>query len=191
MPRTAHDLVGNDRPRAGDRDEHSQTFLGSSVDGRMARGALKPRRPVQRNLRQARRPSAIYKMASGFGAFDWGRRGRLRSRQVGYRRSNLPEVNIRLRDVFVGLDAIPGVRQIRVGHFREPYSLDGMTSSNFMTFLERAPSNVIAPARNWGVAGFWWPETERLLSPLDCFETARGVMDRVLATTITGRARLG
>jgi phosphate-selective porin OprO/OprP len=82
--------------------------------------------------------------------------------------------NIRLRDVFVGLDAIPGVRQIRVGHFREPYSLDGMTSSNFMTFLERAPSNVIAPARNWGVAGFWWPETERLLFSVGLFRDGTG-----------------
>src|SRR5262249_46164217 len=32
--------------------------------------------------------------------------------------------NVRLRDVFVGLDAIPGVRQVRVGFFREPYSLE-------------------------------------------------------------------
>ncbi len=82
--------------------------------------------------------------------------------------------NIRLRDVFVGLDAIPGVRQIRIGHFREPYSLDGMTSSNFMTFLERAPTNVLAPARNWGVAGFWWPENERLLFSVGLFRDGTG-----------------
>jgi phosphate-selective porin OprO/OprP len=82
--------------------------------------------------------------------------------------------NIRLRDVFVGLDALPGVRQVRVGHFREPFSLDGMTSSNFMTFLERAPTNVISPARNWGLAGFWWPEDERLLFSLGLFRDGTG-----------------
>lgn len=71
--------------------------------------------------------------------------------------------NVRLRDMFIGLDAVPGVRQIRVGHFREPYSLDGMTSSNFMTFLERSPLNTISPARNWGVCGYWWPDDERVL----------------------------
>ncbi|MBX7166185.1 MAG: hypothetical protein K1X74_07535 [Pirellulales bacterium] len=76
---------------------------------------------------------------------------------------------VRLRDVFVGFDAIPGFSQIRIGHFREPYSLEGMTSSNFMTFLERSPINVLSPARNWGVCGYWWPETERLLFSLGAF----------------------
>ncbi len=77
--------------------------------------------------------------------------------------------NVRLRDVFVGLDAIPGVQQLRIGHFREPYSLEGMTSSNFITFLERAPTNVISPARNTGVCGFWWSEDERILFTLGSF----------------------
>lgn len=77
--------------------------------------------------------------------------------------------SVRLRDVFVGLDAIPSVRQIRIGHFREPYSLEGMTSSNFMTFLERSPINTIAPARNWGVCGYWWPDDERVLFSVGAF----------------------
>jgi phosphate-selective porin OprO/OprP len=77
--------------------------------------------------------------------------------------------NVRLRDVFVGLDALPGVRQVRVGHFREPYSLEGMTSSNFITFLERSPVNVLAPARNWGVCGYCWPDDERVLFSLGVF----------------------
>lgn len=77
--------------------------------------------------------------------------------------------SVRLRDVFVGLDAIPGVRQIRIGHFREPYSLEGMTSSNFITFLERSPLNVLSPARNWGVCGYWWPDDERVLFTLGAF----------------------
>lgn len=82
--------------------------------------------------------------------------------------------SVRLRDVFIGLDAIPGVNQIRIGHFREPYSLEGMTSSNFMTFLERSPQNVISPARNWGVCGYWWPEDERLLFSLGVFRDGTG-----------------
>lgn len=76
---------------------------------------------------------------------------------------------VRLRDVFIGFDAVPGVQQIRVGHFREPYSLEGMTSTNFLTFLERAPSNVLSPARNWGVCGFWWPEDEGILFSVGAF----------------------
>ena len=76
---------------------------------------------------------------------------------------------VRLRDVFIGLDAIPGVRQVRIGHFREPYSLEGMTSSNFITFMERSTANVLSPVRNWGVCGYWWPEDERVLYSLGLF----------------------
>lgn len=77
--------------------------------------------------------------------------------------------NVRLRDVFVALDALPGVRQVRIGHFREPYNLEGMTSSNFMTFLERSAPNVISPVRNWGVCAYWWPDDERLLYSFGVF----------------------
>lgn len=77
--------------------------------------------------------------------------------------------SVRLRDVFVGLDAFPGVRQVRIGHFREPFSLEGMTSSNFITMLERSPMNVLAPARNWGVCGYWWPDSERMLLSVGAF----------------------
>lgn len=79
---------------------------------------------------------------------------------------------VRLRDVFVSLDAIPYVRQLRIGHIREPYSLEGMTSSNFITFLERSPQNNLAPARNWGVCGLWWPDDERLLFSFGVFRDA-------------------
>ncbi|MFO0809682.1 MAG: porin [Gemmataceae bacterium] len=68
---------------------------------------------------------------------------------------------VQLLDVFVGLTAIPYVREIRVGHFREPFSLEGATGVPFVTFLERSPLNELDPARNWGVAGYWWPENER------------------------------
>lgn len=82
--------------------------------------------------------------------------------------------NVRLRDVFIGLDAVPGTQQIRIGHFREPYSLEGMTSSNFITFMERASINVLSPARNWGVCGYWWSESERVLFTLGAFRDGTG-----------------
>lgn len=77
--------------------------------------------------------------------------------------------NVRLRDVFIGLETSPYVRQVRVGQFREPYSLEGMTSSNFLTFMERAPTNVLSPTRNWGVCGYWWPEDEMWLFTMGFF----------------------
>src|SRR5262245_58876476 len=77
--------------------------------------------------------------------------------------------NFRPRDLYVGLIAIPYVNEVKVGYFREPFSLGGSTSSRYITFLERSPINVLDPARNWGVCAYWWPESERYLFVLGAF----------------------
>ena len=79
--------------------------------------------------------------------------------------------NIRPRDLFVGLTALPGVQEVKVGYFREPFSLEGLTSSRFITFMERSPLNQLDPARNWGVAGYWRPRSERALFAIGAFRT--------------------
>ncbi|HWP65027.1 MAG TPA: porin [Candidatus Limnocylindria bacterium] len=55
------------------------------------------------------------------------------------------------KDVYVGLVDMPYVGGIRVGHVKEPFSFDELTSSRFLTFLERALPNALAPSRNLGV----------------------------------------
>ncbi|MBP3960176.1 hypothetical protein J8F10_33535 [Gemmata sp. G18] len=77
--------------------------------------------------------------------------------------------NFRPRDLYVGLTALPGLRELRVGYFREPFSLEGATSSRFITFMERSPLNELDPARDWGVAGRWWTENERATFALGAF----------------------
>jgi phosphate-selective porin OprO/OprP len=77
--------------------------------------------------------------------------------------------NVRFRDMFIGVTAVPVISQLKVGYFREPFSLEGATSSNFITFLERSPINQLDPARNWGVAAMWSPENERLVAAIGAF----------------------
>lgn len=77
--------------------------------------------------------------------------------------------SVQFMDVFVGLTAIPGVRELRMGNFREPFSLEGATGVPFVTFMERSPLNELDPARDWGVCGFWWPDSERSLFALGVF----------------------
>lgn len=58
-----------------------------------------------------------------------------------------------LKDVFIELIKVPGVGKVRVGHFREPFSLEENTSSNYITFMERSlPTVAFAPSRNTGIA---------------------------------------
>jgi len=54
-------------------------------------------------------------------------------------------------DVFVELKEIPVVGNFRVGHFKEPFSLEELTSSNYITFMERSLPTVFAPSRNTGM----------------------------------------
>jgi phosphate-selective porin OprO/OprP len=110
----------------------------------------------------------------GFRRFRLGALGNLGDSASWLSEVELAGGSVRLRDVFVGFDALPGVRQVRVGHFREPYSLEGMTSTNFITFMERSSVNVLSPARNWGICGFWWPDNERLLFTTGAFRDGTG-----------------
>jgi phosphate-selective porin OprO/OprP len=55
------------------------------------------------------------------------------------------------KDVYLGLRNLPHVGQVRVGHFKEPFSLEEMTSSNTITFMERSLISAFNPARNTGV----------------------------------------
>ena len=53
------------------------------------------------------------------------------------------------KDAYLGLTDFP-LGTLRMGHFKEPFSLEELTSSNHITFLERALPNVFAPSRNTG-----------------------------------------
>ena len=55
------------------------------------------------------------------------------------------------KDVYVGFKNVPHVGNVRIGQFKEPFSLEELTSSNDITFLERSLVNTLVPRRNTGI----------------------------------------
>ncbi|HVC93832.1 MAG TPA: porin [Pirellulales bacterium] len=65
------------------------------------------------------------------------------------------------RDVWMEVTQLPGIGAVRVGYFRQPFSLDALRSVRQLTFLERAlPVNTFAPFRRTGVMAYHVNETE-------------------------------
>jgi phosphate-selective porin OprO and OprP len=55
-----------------------------------------------------------------------------------------------LKDGYIRIKKIPVVGNLTVGHFKEPIGLELLTSSRFITFMERGLTNVLTPERNTG-----------------------------------------
>jgi phosphate-selective porin OprO/OprP len=70
--------------------------------------------------------------------------------------------DIVFRNVLVAIQKVPVLREVRIGHFREPFSLEGQTSSNYFDFTERSPANALDPARNWGIGFITCNDSERV-----------------------------
>jgi phosphate-selective porin OprO/OprP len=71
---------------------------------------------------------------------------------VGYKVQLEFADGVDLKDVYIQLVKVPYVGYVRVGHFKEPFSLEQLTSSKYITFMERAlPVEAFTPSRNTGI----------------------------------------
>jgi phosphate-selective porin OprO/OprP len=55
------------------------------------------------------------------------------------------------KDVYIQLTKLPGVGNLRVGHFKEPFRIEALTSSKYITFMERSQHVPFSPERNTGL----------------------------------------
>ena len=58
---------------------------------------------------------------------------------------------IALKDAYLDVVGVPGVGNVRVGQFFEPFCFNELTSSKYRSFLEAASPNAFAPGRNAGI----------------------------------------
>lgn len=62
-------------------------------------------------------------------------------------------VNTRFADVFMGVNQLPYIGSFQAGHYKEPFSLEQLTSARFITFIERSIlDDAFVPARNTGMS---------------------------------------
>ncbi len=66
-------------------------------------------------------------------------------------------------DVHLTFSDLPFVGNLQVGHFREPFGLERLTSNNFITFMERGLNDVFNPKRNVGIMMFNSAVNSRLI----------------------------
>ena len=61
---------------------------------------------------------------------------------------------VTFKDMYIRIAYIPILGNFQVGHFKRPASLDSVTSSKYLTFIERSLTNTFFKTRNTGFAFF-------------------------------------
>ncbi len=61
---------------------------------------------------------------------------------------------VSIKDLYMGVRDLPVVGKFRVGHYKQPFSLEELTSSKYITFMERGLPNVFSVGRQTGL-GVW------------------------------------
>ncbi|HYB99516.1 MAG TPA: porin [Candidatus Limnocylindrales bacterium] len=56
-----------------------------------------------------------------------------------------------IKDMWLGVDALPYVGTLRIGQVKEPFSLDELTSSKYDEFIEQGLPTAFTPGRNPGI----------------------------------------
>ncbi len=83
--------------------------------------------------------------------------------------ANTGDGNTDFKDVWMGLKGLGPVGTVRVGHMKEPFSLEEQTSSKYLPFLERSLPNVFSPSRNTGIMAHNTAFDKRLLWQIGAF----------------------
>ena len=97
---------------------------------------------------------------------------------------------VTFKDVFITIKDIPFIHQLTFGHFKEPFHFEAMTSSKYITFMERALPIDMGPERNVGLMANGECFSDRFGWQVGVFRHANGAGNDVMANdgfALTGR----
>ena len=89
---------------------------------------------------------------------------------------NTKDESVAFKDVYIQVHDLPVLGNVRVGHFKECFGLEQLTSDNFTTFMERSidDEGAFVPGRNNGIMAFNWTEDQRATWAIGTFTNATG-----------------
>ena len=66
-----------------------------------------------------------------------------------------------ITDLYMDVKEVPLLGRVRIGHFKQPFSLEEMTSFRFNPFIDRSSQFLFNPVRRTGVGFYDWDEEEK------------------------------
>lgn len=115
-----------------------------------------------------------YKLQMDFADTDEANQGSVADADgTGFGPSRVNELlqSTAFKDVYVTIKELPCIGHVRIGHYKEPFGLEQLTSSKHISFLERSVSDegAFVPGRRIGVMAFNHTENERLTWAIGAF----------------------
>ena len=89
---------------------------------------------------------------------------------------NAKDQSTAFKDVYVQVRDLPVIGNVRVGHFKECFGLEQLTSDNYTTFMERSVDDegAFVPGRNDGIMAYNWTESQRATWAIGTFTNQTG-----------------
>ena len=89
---------------------------------------------------------------------------------------NSKDQSTAFKDVYIQVRDLPVIGNVRVGHFKECFGLEQLTSDNYTTFMERSldDEGAFVPGRNDGIMAYNWTENQRATWAIGAFTNQTG-----------------
>ena len=75
------------------------------------------------------------------------------------------------KDAWMAISDLPFLGNAKIGHFKEPFSLEELISSRYITFMERGLPGVFVPGRSLGFSAYDCSANERMTWAVGGFRT--------------------